>query len=250
MTATGYDTTHNSVANIPWNAAVVMGYDTGDPTTRWTALDWKRFPRARKVHIDQGFTGSPVLTATVRDVEPRAWGARQAVQDTKGWNPVRPTIYCDQADLPAVLNAGWHGDLWLAILTTRPPAAPPDIPGCTVVAVQHRFGSLFDTSVVFDDFWPERKPAVSGIQFDAPGNTRETASVQLMWNEVPPVNGTAPAGYTVNFYGTDGKLYHHEETVVPYIKVDGIQKGWVFEVQIWANGGDIAPPHSTITVHT
>lgn len=250
MTVTGYDTTHNSVANIPWDAAVVMGYDTGTPGVRWTSLDWKRFPKARKVHIDQGFTGSPVLSATVRDVEPGAWTPRGAVQDAKGWNPARPTIYCDQADLPGVLAAGWRGDLWLAILTSRPPASPPVISGCTVVAVQYRFGSLFDTSVVFDDFWPERKPTVSGIEFGVPGNLRETATVDLVWDAVPPVDGMAPLGYTVDFYGVNGVLYHHFVTEVPVLHATGLQKGWTFNVHVWANGGNVAPQHASVTVNT
>lgn len=248
MAVTGYDTTHNSVANIPWDAAVVMGYDTGTPGVRWTSLDWKRFPKARKVHIDQGFTGSPVLSATVRDVEPGAWSARTAVQDSRGWNPARPTIYCDQADLPAVLAAGWKGDLWLAILTSRPPVMPPVIPGCTVVAVQYRFGILYDTSAVFDDYWPERKPQVSGIEFTAPDGFRQATTVELAWDLVPGVDGMNPVDYTVALYTMDGHEYRKAVVPANYVRFENIHKGWEFVARVWANGGNVAPPHAEIRI--
>lgn len=156
MSTPGYDATHINVAQIPANARVVFGYDTGTPDIKWTGGNYARFVSARKVHIDQGGLGSPVLTAHMRDVEPNAWSPESAVTETRGWNPPRPTIYCDRYDLPRVLAAGWHGDLALAIPSDLPPEKPPLVAGCTVVAVQWKFEAGMDLWVVFDDTWPER----------------------------------------------------------------------------------------------
>lgn len=248
MTVTGYDATHDNVGSLPTVADVVMGYDTGTPDIMWTAADWHRFPTMRHVHIDQGANGSPVLTATVRDVETGAWTPDAAVRDTVGWNPARPTIYCNMSTLPAVLNAGWRRDLWLAIPSDAPPTQPPVVPGCTVVAVQWRFAGPFDQSVVFDHDWPEASGSRPPIQYLAPAGVIASLAVSLSWNPVPAVDNIPPTGYTVEAYGLDGKLYGHAVTTQPHVVIPGLMKGWTYNVRVWANGGNIAPPHATITV--
>lgn len=152
------DATH---LGVPQLAAVpglqmVAGYVTGSPDILWTPADWAVFTGLGQVSIDQGFTGSPVPAATVRDVEPNAWTPAAAV-NRSGWTAARPTIYCDQNDLErsaGVLASGWQGDLWLAIpgwMTGQPlPAAP----GCTIVAVQDSFTPSYDLSTVLDPYWP------------------------------------------------------------------------------------------------
>jgi hypothetical protein len=134
---------------------LVAGYVTGSPAIAWTAADWARFPGIPQATVDQGYTGSPVATAVVRDVEAGAWAAGSAV-GTVPWTPARPTIYCSENSLPAVLAAGWHGCLWLAIPGWEPGDALPSAPGCTVVAVQNQpdVASAYDLSVVLDPTWP------------------------------------------------------------------------------------------------
>lgn len=149
------------MSQIASNAAMVLGYVTGTPDIRWTPEDWNRFPESRRVTIDQGGEGSPVLGAVVRDVETGAWQPKEAAVDRTGWNVPRPTIYCNENTLPRILAAGWKGDLWLAIPSAAPPATPPGVPGCRVVAVQYRFESAYDESVIFDDSWPEREVTMS-----------------------------------------------------------------------------------------
>lgn len=250
MSALGYDATHDNVLSIPHDAAVVLGYDTGTPDIRWTANDWGQFRSSRLVHIDQGGIGSPVLTATVRDVETGAWTPESAVRNTAGWDAERPTIYCNQNTLPRVLAAGWKGDLWLAIPSDIRPTVPPVVKGCTVVAVQFDFAGAFDRSVVFDDTWPMEVTPVTGTQFPAPSGLQETASVNLKWSPVNPINGEAPTGYTVVAMGLDGKEYFRDVVTEPSVTVTGLHLGWTFNILVWANGGAIAPPHAEIQVRT
>lgn len=246
----GYDAIHNGVAQIPRSAQVVMGYDTGSPDIQWTAEDWARFETKRKVHIDQGFTGSPSLTATVRDVEAGAWTPDNAVGNRAGWDPERPTIYCNRDTLPRVLELGWKGDLWLAIPTGTAPTAAPIVPGCTVVAVQFAFDGPVDRSVVFDPYWPHRRPPVDGTQFPAPANLQETATVSLGWSAVNPIGDVKPTGYTVSVLGLDSHEYAHVVTGDNRVTITGLTRGWTYNVHVWANGGDIAPPHASLTIHT
>src|SRR5260370_10407643 len=245
----GYDATHVNVASIPLSAEVVMGYDTGTADIQWTDPDWNRFALKRKVHIDQGGPGSPVPTATVRDVETGARLVESAVGGTLDWNAGRRTIYCNRDTLARVLAAGWKGDLWLAIPSGTAPLAPPVVPGCTVVAVQYGFHGNYDLSAVFDPWWPARAPSVPGIQFISPTNLRETVDVVLTWDEVPSQNGRAPSDYTVVALGMDGKVYYRQITSFPVVAIPGLTRGWTYEVHVWANGGDIAPPHATLIVH-
>jgi hypothetical protein len=149
------DAIHDNVASLPAGLQLVAGYVTGTPDIQWTAADWARFPGIPHVTIDQGYQSPPVTTATVRDVEAGAWTVSSAV-DRTNWTAARQTIYCDQATLPGVLQAGWQGDLWLAIVGWQPGQSLPAAPGCTVVAVQNQqnVGSLYDLSVVLDPTWP------------------------------------------------------------------------------------------------
>jgi len=152
------DATHKNVAALASRKlGLVAGYVTGSPDIAWTHDDWAKFPGVPHVTIDQGFTGSPVPTAMVRDVEPGAWTAEKAV-DTSNWTAERPTIYCDRSDLVnQVIPAGWTGDVWLAWPEPEP-MLPPVFDSVNVVAVQFKLGGLYDLSVVFDDNWPHQPP--------------------------------------------------------------------------------------------
>lgn len=167
MTRIMGDATHANAATLA--AALppvdlVAGYVTGTPDIQWTAADWAMFPGKTLVTIDQGDAGSPVASATVRDVEPGAWTPLSAVMD-KPWTAARPTIYCDQNDLTrpgGVLSCGWQGDLWLAISGWQPGDPLPAAPGCTIVAVQDHYETAFDLSYVLDPGWPAIGGSVNG----------------------------------------------------------------------------------------
>lgn len=161
-----YDATNLNVAalkNAHPNPAMIAWYGTGSPDIAWTPGDLALFPNALKVEIDQGFTGSPVLTAIVRDIELGAWTVSNAVNRT-GWNVPRPTQYCDRNTIPSLLSAGWKGDIWLAWPGWTPTVSLPSTPGCNIVAVQDQFDSLWDHSTVLDPTWPNLPGIPAPIQ--------------------------------------------------------------------------------------
>jgi hypothetical protein len=160
MTRLMGDAIHDNVAqlaSVP-GLQLVAGYVTGSSDILWTTPDWNRFPGIPHVTIDQGYTGSPVPTAIVRDVEPGAWTPAAAV-NRSNWTAARPTIYCDQNDLSragGVLASGWQGDLWIAIPGWQPGHSLPAAPGCNIVAVQNQLdvNAAYDLSQVIDQLWP------------------------------------------------------------------------------------------------
>jgi hypothetical protein len=138
-------------ANIP-TPDVIAWYGTGSPDIDWTPGDLALFPHSVKAEIDQGGSGSPILAATIRDVESGAWSPGQAVNKA-GWNVPRPTIYCNRSTLPSVIADGWRGDIWLAWPGYAGPTAPI-FQGVNVVAVQNVFAQRYDGSIIYDPTWP------------------------------------------------------------------------------------------------
>lgn len=166
------DATHANAATLAAAlppVELVAGYVTGSADVQWTASDWAMFTGKTLVTIDQGYQSALPTLATVRDVEPGAWSAAQAV-GLSDWNAARPTIYCDQAELPAVLAAGWQRDLWLAITGWQPGDPLPATPGCTIVAVQDHYETAFDLSYVLDPAWPATKEETMLIVWGISGN--------------------------------------------------------------------------------
>jgi hypothetical protein len=173
MTRVMIDATHNGLAvampvikNLPGGSVVAL-YDTGSAGIDSTPGDVAEIPSGlHKVFIDQGFTGSPNMSANVRDCENGAWSVTHAVDKT-GWHVSRPTLYLGFPDTAQeAANAGWKGDVWLVHSQPSPPTAPPTVPaGLNVVAQQWNFTNPnFDESVVFDATWPLVAAPKSGIQ--------------------------------------------------------------------------------------
>jgi hypothetical protein len=165
------DCTHANAATVPLDGIQLAAlYDTGSPDIAATPADVARFVNARipVVFIDQGYTGSPNLNATVRDCETGAWTLDRAV-DRTGWNVQRPTLYLGYPDtVQAAYEAGWRGDVWLADEgwnSGSPPTAPA---GISVVAVQNLYLTGYDLSTVYDPAWPlAAAPSVPVWQEDA-----------------------------------------------------------------------------------
>jgi len=161
MTLIMGDATHANVAKlVHQNTELNAGYVTGSPTVKWTDNDWDQFHPISRVTIDQGFTGSPVASAMVRDVEAGAWTPSDAIATL--WTAPRPTIYCSASTLPQLEAAGWRGDVWVADYVTIIPNAPYPVPaGMRCVAWQWTDlaqGGTVDLSVVFDPYWPQEAP--------------------------------------------------------------------------------------------
>jgi hypothetical protein len=116
------DATHASVHNIPHGTRKVAGYVTGTADIRWTAADWRSFPNAGHVRIDQ--RGDPSLHAAVVDCEALAATPRVAaecIQARLAAGHSRGGVYASQDTVPAVAAAlkaasvsAAHVDLWLA----------------------------------------------------------------------------------------------------------------------------------------
>jgi hypothetical protein len=163
---------------------LIGGYDTGSPDVKWTSDDWNYVKSLGliPVHIDQGFTGSPVNSDVVRDVEPGAWNAVTA--ETKPWTAVRKTIYCDRNDLMEVLQLGWKGDIWLAWPLNSIPSkdfvlsAYPALSKANLVAVQIGFTGVYDHSVIYDPYWPLAIPQTIKVP-NVIGMTEQDASETL-----------------------------------------------------------------------
>jgi hypothetical protein len=198
MTRQMIDTTHAGlpialpfIEQLPPGSLVGL-YDTGSSDIIATMHDILEIPVVdHVVLIDQGFTGSPNLAATVRDCEQGAWSIKNAVVKT-GWNVPRPTLYLGFPNTAQqAFNAGWRGDVWLVRPTSQPPTMPPTVPkGLNVVAVQWGFDNpAFDRSVVFDDSWPLAKK-------DPPMSVKVTTPPPLTVKEGTPVIavGIGPQG--------------------------------------------------------
>lgn len=137
--------------NLP-KPSVMAWYGTGSSGIPWTPAQRALFAGIPMVEIDQGGAGTPVESATVRDVENGAWSPGQAV-NTSGWTAARKTIYCSRNTLGSVLSDGWKGDIWLAWPGWSGEALP-SAPGCTYVAVQDQFDTNYDHSTILDTTWP------------------------------------------------------------------------------------------------
>lgn len=176
------------------NAEMVAWYGTGDANVRWLPSDNALWPNAVQVQIDQGFTGSPIPGATVRDVERGAWTLSTAM-NRSNWTAERQTIYCNRSTLPQVAGEGWQGDVWLAAPSTTIDQVT-SYPGINIVAIQDTFNANFDSSTVYDGTWPylasEEKDMIyvsidSGVQKFIP-IPEGTCKGVLIYNQYMPAN--------------------------------------------------------------
>jgi hypothetical protein len=245
-----YDAIHQNVAHLPNNGSLIAGYVTGTPDIRWTPDDWAKFPSGLEITIDQGSTGSPVYSADVVDVEPGAWEAEQLPGRMAAATVKRPTVYCDLSSLPDVL-AVWHGDLWLAVPSDGAPSLAsigpllPDIGSSAIIGVQWNQGATFDTSIIYDPYWPLEAPVTD--QFTAP--TRLDAapisvSAKVTWDAVPDIGTQAPTGYTVVAFELNGDIADRQIVTGTEAIISNLHPGWDYKIYVWANGGNIAPPHA------
>lgn len=229
------DCTHDNVTAVNElfpAPAMIAGYDTGTPDVKWSFKDWATWPTSvMKVTIDQGYQSPPITLADIRDVEPTAWQAKDAVVKSN-WRAIRPTIYCDRYDLTAVLDYGWKGDLWLAIPGHTGP--PPKVPGCNVVAVQNAVNvdNLYDSSVVYDNYWPLTPPmedkVISGIIINdasTPFPAGAFKQVQLYIDFIPAIVRVAVHSVAHGYSQIEEvNLVHHTPVTVHFIEsdVDGV----------------------------
>jgi hypothetical protein len=121
----------------------------------------------------------------------------------------------------------------------QPPSAPPPPTNITV---------------------PPNQPAPAGQanQYPAPTGLKLSkltgTTAKINWNYI---TGTTPkpTSYTIAVYQLNGKLAQQFTVNAPdtasgaaQATVTGLHPGWQYHVNVWANGGKVAPPHVTGTL--
>jgi hypothetical protein len=188
---------------------LAAGYNTGNPDVRWTPNDWQYVIDLglKTVTIDQGFTGSPIPTANVRDVEAGAWPT-DLVTDETNWTTPRPTIYADRTNALILINQGWRKALWIAWPNNHIPTKAelindmPELALVDLIGAQIGTTNTFDHSVIFDPYWPAPIPKGESVNFvtlpNIPGN----------WTIPPTFFPPDENGNIFGFgYGTTNKVY-------------------------------------------
>ena len=104
-------------------------------------------------------------------------------------------------------------------------------------------------------FWDTR-PAPKGWTFPAPAGlhvvkqTREGYSFE--WEPVTGPSGQKPTGYSAYTYNTAGDLANHQVvtglTASEYGPTGKGLPAGTYRTDVWANGGEVGPSHSTLTV--
>jgi hypothetical protein len=89
-------------------------------------------------------------------------------------------------------------------------------------------------------------PAPSGLKVVSVGST----SVTISWNPVAAVSGHSPTGYTVAIYQTNGVRVYQQTWQGTSGTIGGLHASWTYHVNVWANGGTIAPPNSSVSFTT
>lgn len=101
---------------------------------------------------------------------------------------------------------------------------------------------------------PTAAPAQAG-KYPAPANEKvsklTSTSAKINWDYI---TGTSPkpTSYTIGVYQQNGKLAQQFTVNAPdtaggtaQATVTGLHPGWKYNIHVWANGGKVAPPHST-----
>lgn len=116
------------------------------------------------------------------------------------------------------------------------PAGPPGPPGTSGPA-----GPPGSTAKA------RQYPAPQGLKVAKLSGT----SAKVNWNYITSVT-PKPTSYTIAVYQLNGKLAQMFTVNAPdtasgaaQATITGLHPGWQYNVNVWANGGSIAPPHST-----
>lgn len=185
---TMYDAIHADAGHVPADALKVAGYVTGSADIQWTDTDWKRFPHAGTVRIDQSPAGDLYAgnKADVYDIETNAgtipeFAAIMASRHARDLSNCpygsRSTLQKLETALDNVKADGWwHGmSAWLAdpslSLAQATALIGTTLYGFTLRAVQWA--------------WPDTNPDTS-----VPGGTLRTLNIDLSvaeasWSPAP-----------------------------------------------------------------
>src|ERR1700733_2072976 len=166
--------------------------------------------------------------------------------------------YTSTATLTGVSNVdmnayqGSLADFQAQVSSGAQPGANPVLSegdtGAAVKTLQTRLNLTVD-GVVGPQTWSALNQNPGGAQpYPAPtGLTAGAVSLAVSWDAVT-VNGTAVASYTVQAGGLNGEVYVHETPTANSVVLTGLVAGWTYNIQVWANGGPVAPPNASIKV--
>lgn len=86
------------------------------------------------------------------------------------------------------------------------------------------------------------------VQFEAPKALRaEVGIISISWDTVPESQGKHPSGYTVSVKD-NGALVKAVNVSGTTAVVDGLNRGTVYDIDVYADGGQAAPGTATIAV--
>ena len=102
------------------------------------------------------------------------------------------------------------------------------------------------TWAALDKAPPSPAPVPGG--FPAPGKLVVTSvSLAVQWEPLI-VNDAPVTSYTIRALGKDGETYASETVTTNSAVLGGLVQGWTYTIQVWANGGKVAPENSSLEV--
>ena len=146
---------------------------------------------------------------------------------------------------PAVQTLQTRLNVWGAKLTVDGVFGPATLAAVKAFQTEQK---LTADGIVGPQTWAALNRNPAGTPYPAPtGLAAGPVSLALKWNAVI-VDGHPVPSYTVQAVGLNGEVYVHDTPTTNSVILNGLVQGWTYNIEVWANGGPVPPPHATITV--
>jgi hypothetical protein len=193
-------------------------------------------------------TGTPGTPCTMSDGSAGTWDSTGTVCQATTVSTVNaPTQSYSMAGSGTARN--WRSASSTATATTTPagtaaastPATtaattPPAAPATTATTGSTGTGNINSGN------WSFPAPAVT-----VTGASKTSTQIKVSWTPVKGPGGQTPASYTVQIFRGGTQIRENVVTGTSYTE-NGLSKGTTgLVVNVWANGGPLAPPHGTAT---
>ena len=221
---------------------VKRAFDAGKVTYGWQTYAWSGNPTLWDDRAQLRQVQTDVMVAGIS----ADWDMSMTA-DFGQWprpgDPMEPVL-SEGGTGPAVVRLQQRLNIWGATLNTDGDFGPATL--AAVRAFQQAHGLSVD-GVVGPATWAalDKTPLVPG-QLPAPSWLAvDKTRLALTWG---PVSDPACTGYTAVAYGMNGHEYGRATSAVSWCTIDHLTPGWAYTVNVWANGGKVAPNHASITV--